>query len=147
MKKNVIVKSLLVLLPVLAVALATTVNSVTVFDTLSGTTEYYSYLDAVPVENLAMLPPLAAILSLASGILAAIYLGKKKVSFLTWAGYTAFAAAVAAGIPIAMRGEVLVIPHVALPVFMLLQYGVSWYVGRQEKEEAARQLPKRKKKK
>jgi hypothetical protein len=38
MKKRVIFKSLLILLPVLAVGLATTQNSVTVFDTVTGQT-------------------------------------------------------------------------------------------------------------
>ncbi len=144
MKKKIILKSLLVLLPVLAVGLATTVNSVTVFDTVSGTAEYYSYFDLVPVENLQLLPPLAAVLSLVSGILAAIFLGKKKEGFLKASGYAAFAAAAAAALPVALRGEVLVVPNVALPIFMLMQYGVTYFVGREEKE-AAKKLPKRKK--
>ncbi len=145
MKKKIILKSLLILLPVLAVGLATTVDSVTVFDPAAGTTRYYSYFDLVPVENLQLLPPLAAVLSLISGILAAVFLGKKKESFLKAAGYAAFGAAAAAALPVALRGEVLVVPHVALPIFMLMQYGVSYFVGREEKE-AAKKLPKRKKK-
>ena len=147
MKKQILIKSLLILLPVLAVGMATTVNSVTVFDTVAGTTEYYAYFDLVPVENLQMLPPLAAVLSLASGILAAVYLGKKNLRCLKGAGYTAFAAAVAACVPIAVRGDVLVIPNVALPIFMLGQYLAAYFVGKTPqdtgKQKKAPRLKKR----
>lgn len=130
MKKQTLIKALLILFPVLAVGLATTVDSVTVFDTVAGTTEYYSYFDLIPVENLQGLPPLAATLSLISGILAAVYLGKKSAGCLKAAGYTAFGAAVAACIPITVRGDILVIPNVVLPIFMLAQYLVAYFVAK-----------------
>lgn len=147
MKKQMLIKSLLILLPVLAVGLATTVDSVTVFNTLSGTTEYYSYFEMVPVENLQMLPPLAAVLSLVSGVLAAIYLGKKNMRCLKAAGYAAFGAAVAACIPIAIRGEILVVPNVALPLFMLIQYLVCYSVEKRAAEEKTVKKAKKLKKK
>ena len=125
MNKRAIAKSLLILLPVLAVGLATTVDSVTVFDTVSGTTQYYSYFDPVPVGNLKMLPALAALLSALSGILAAVYLAKKNQPVLKTAGYAAFASAAVAAIPMLIRGDVLVVPNVALPIFMMLQFGVA----------------------
>ena len=62
MKKRAILKSLLILLPILAVGLATTGDSVLVFDAQSGVTEYYSYFDLIPDTGLQMLPPLAAML-------------------------------------------------------------------------------------
>ena len=130
MKKTIILKSMLVLFPVLAVGLATTMDSVMVFDTISGTTSYFSYFDPVPVENIQMLPPLAATLCVISGILAAVYLGKNKMGCLKAAGYVAGAAAVAAAIPVTIRGDVLVVPNVALPIFMLAQYAVAYYVGK-----------------
>ena len=52
MKKKVLLQSLLIVLPILAVGLATTTNSVTVFNTLTGETQYYSYFDVLPVTNL-----------------------------------------------------------------------------------------------
>ena len=103
MKKQMIVKSLLILLPVLAVGLATTVNSVTVFDTVTATTEYYSYFDAIPVGSFQMLLPLAASLCVVSGILAALWLANKKPGCLKASGYIAFIAAAAASIPIAIK--------------------------------------------
>ena len=122
MKKRVIFKSLLILLPVLAVGLATTQNSVTVFDTVTGQTQYYSYFDLVPVTNLQMMPPMAALCAALSGIFAAVYLGKQNPGMLKAAGYAAGASACLAAIPTVMREAVLVIPNVGLPVFMALQF-------------------------
>ena len=130
MKKQTLMKALLILLPILAVGLATTTDSVTVFDSVAGTTEYYSYFDLIPVEGLQMLPPFAATLSLISGILAAVYLAKKSLRCLKGAGYTAFAAAVAACIPVMIRGEVLVVPNVGLPIFMIGQYLVTYFAAK-----------------
>ena len=96
MKKATLVRSLLILLPVLAVGLATTVDSVMVYDSVAGTTEYYSYFDPIPVGSLQMLPPLAATLAVISGILAAIFLGKKRAGMLKASGIAAFASAAAA---------------------------------------------------
>ena len=75
-KKQAILKSFLILLPVLAVGLATTGNSVMVFDSTAGTTAYYAYFEVLPVAQYQMLPPLAATLSVVAGILAAVYLLK-----------------------------------------------------------------------
>ena len=65
-------------MPILTVGLATTMDSVMVFDSAAGTTEYYSYFDLIPNNNYAMLMPLAAILSLVCGILAAVLIVKKN---------------------------------------------------------------------
>ena len=122
MKKRVFVQSLLILLPVLAVGLASTQNSVTVFDTVGGVTRYYSYFDILPVTNLQMVTPLAALCSVASGILAAIYLGKKNPKCLKASGYAAVVSACLASIPTVMRGTVLTVPNVGLPIFMVIHF-------------------------
>ena len=146
MQKQMLLKIFLILMPVLAVGLATTVDSVTVFDTVTGTTEYCSYFDPVPVENLQMLPSLAATLSLVSGILAAVYVAKKSRRCLKAAGYVAFASAAAASIPMIIRGDVLVIPNVGLPIFMMVQYLVTLAAGKLPEEKAAdRKAPRLKK--
>lgn len=146
MKKQTLIKSLVILIPILAVGLATTVNSVTVFDTVNGTTEYYSYFELIPVANLQMLTPLAAFLSLISGILAAIFLGKKSVGCLKASGYVALGAAIAVCIPVMIRGDVIVVPNVAFPVFMLVQYLVARYVAKLPVEEKGRNKAPRLKK-
>ena len=135
MKKQALLKAFLLLLPILAVGLATTVDSVTVFDSVTGETQYYSYFDLLPVENQQIVTPLAAILSLVSGLLAAVYLAAKKPWSLKGTGYTAFAAAIMAVIPILIRGDMLVIPNVGLPIFMLAEYVVSYVIAKQPQEE------------
>ena len=135
MKKNTILKSLLILFPVLAVGLATTPDSVMVFDTLTAETQYFSYFDVLPVVNLQMVTPMAALLSAFSGILAAVYLAKKKSNILKVSGYAAVASACLAAIPVVVRGDVMVLPNVALPIFMLMQYLISSMMKKAEKEE------------
>ena len=120
--KNVI----LILMPVLAVGLATTTDSVTVFDSAAGTTEYYSYFDLIPDSNFAIAMPLAAILSLVSGILAAILIVKKNPKMLKGIAGCAFAAATFAVLPILLKGEVVVFPNVGLPIFMMVDWLVAY---------------------
>ena len=125
MKKKAFVKSLLILLPVLAVGLATTGDSVIVFDAAAGITTYYSYFDLIPVTSLQNLPPLAGLLSAVCCICAVVYLIKKKQWSLKGVVGTALAAATAAVIPVMVQGTVKVVPNVGLPVFMLIEYLVA----------------------
>lgn len=142
MKKQTLVRSLLILLPVLAVGLATTVDSVMVYDSVAGTTAYYSYFDPIPGSGLQMLPPLAATLAVISGILAAIFLGKKRTGVLKASGIVAFASAAAASIPMMIRGETLVIPNVGLIVLMLAHFLVARYVEKLPAETAGKKAKK-----
>lgn len=140
MKKQILLKSVLILLPTLAVGLALAGDSVTVFDTVTGNLEYYSYLDLLPVANLQMVTPLAAILSLVSGILAGVYLGFGKKGCLKAVMAVSFVSSVLAVIPVLLRETVLVIPNVGLPIFMLIQCLLAYYYLKrpetQEKIEA-----------
>ena len=140
MKKQTLVKSLLILLPILAVGLATTRDSVIVFNTATGVTEYYSYFDLAPLSNLQMLPPLAAMLSLVSGVCAAVWLATKKEWSLKGIFGTSFAAATAAGIPVMIQETVRMVPNVALPIFMIVQCLVAYhFIKHPEKAEAKKE--------
>jgi len=114
------------LMPILAVGLATTMDSVMVFDSAAGTTEYYSYFDLIPNSNFAMLMPLSAILSLVCGILAAVLIVKKKHGVLKGIVGCAFCAATFAVLPIMLKGEVVVFPNVGLPIFMMVDCFVAY---------------------
>ena len=138
MKKQILIKSLLILLPVLAVGLATTLDSVPVFDTVSGTTEYYSYFDEIPVQTVSYLRSLAGVLNVVSGIRAAVWIGKKKDGCLKFSGYAGLAAAAVASVPIMMRGEILVVPNVGFPIFMLLQYVAAYFAAKLPAGETAK---------
>ena len=111
---------ILVLMPILSVGLATTMDSVTVYDSVAGTTEYYSYFALIPDSNFAILMPLAAILSLVCGILAAIMIVKKNGKLLKGIVGCSFCAATFAVLPVMLRGKVVIVPNVALPIFMMV---------------------------
>ena len=147
MKKSILLKAILILLPVLAVGLATTVNSVTVFNTLTGQTEYYSYFDMLPVENLKLVTPLTALLAALSGILAVAYIANKRLSFLKAAGYVALASSCAAAIPMMVREEILVIPNVGLPIFMVLEFFAAYMLEKNEKAKEKKILKVKRKNK
>ena len=138
MKKKVILKALLLVFPILAVGLATTVNSVTVFNTVTGETQYFSYFDVLPIANLQMITPLAALLAALSGILAAVHMATKRQALLKAVAYTALASAAVAAIPLVLREEVLVIPNVGLPIFMMVEYCVGYFLGKEEPEKAVK---------
>lgn len=138
MKKKVILKALLVVFPILAVGLATTVNSVTVFNTVSGETQYFSYFDVLPIANLQMITPLAALLAALSGIVAAVYMATKRHALLKIVSYAALASAVVAVIPIVLREEILVIPNVGLPIFMMVEYCIGYFLGKEDPEKAVK---------
>ena len=138
MKKKVILKALLLVFPILAVGLATTVNSVTVFNTVTGETQYFSYFDVLPIANLQMITPLAALLAALSGILAAVHMATKRHALLKAVAYTALASAAVAAIPLVLREEVLVIPNVGLPIFMMIQYCIGYFLGKEPDEKDAK---------
>ena len=135
MKKKVILKALLLVFPILAVGLATTVNSVTVFNTVTGETQYFSYFDVLPIANLQMITPLAALLAALSGILAAAHMATKRQSLLKAVAYAALASAAVAAIPMVLREEILVIPNVGLPIFMMIQYCIGYFLGKEPPEK------------
>ena len=143
MKKQTLVKSLLILLPILAVGLATTRDSVIVFDTATGVTEYYSYFDLAPLEKLQMLPPLAAMLSFASGICAAVWLATKKDWSLKGIFGTSFAAATAAGIPVMIQETVRMVPNVGLPIFMIIQCLIAYHYIKHPAEAEDKKAPRK----
>jgi len=135
MNKRVLLLSLLIVCPVLAVGLATTGDSVTVFDTVTRETRYFSYFDILPVAKLSMLTPLAALLAAAAGIAAAVYMVRKKNGVLKAAGYLALASAGLAAIPNVLRDQILVIPNVIFPTLMLMEYVVCYYLGKLKQEQ------------
>ena len=119
MKKSTLLKSLLILLPVLAVVLATTTDSVMVFDAQTGVTEYYAYFDVLPVETFAMVPALAATLSMVCCVLGVVYMVNKKEWCVKGSLWLSLISACAAVAPIVMQTAIRVVPNVGLPIFMM----------------------------
>lgn len=135
MKKNMLTKVFLVLLPAMAVLLATTADSVTVVDTLAGTTETYSYFDLVPGIPLQMCAPLAALLAAAAAILAVLYIVLKKPWCIRVLYWMAFLSATAATLPVLARGDVLVLPNTGLPLMMIAHWLLAAWLKKKPLEE------------
>ena len=135
MKKLNWKKILLILMPILSVGLATTVDSVIVFDSAAGTTEYYSYFDLIPGSSFAILMPLAAILSVVCGILAAILLVKKNRKMLKGIWACSLCSAICAALPILLKGDTIVSPNVGLPIFMMVECYIAYMMINQPQPE------------
>ncbi len=134
MNKQRFLKLILVLLPFMAVALATTADSVTVFDTQSGVASSYSYFDLIPVTNLQMCTPLAGMMAMLSTIFAVISLVVKKSWVMKTLCWLSFGAATAASIPILVRGDILVVPNAGVPLMLLVQFIICRILMKEPKE-------------
>ncbi|MDO5401150.1 MAG: hypothetical protein Q4F17_09240 [Eubacteriales bacterium] len=130
MKKFDFRRLMLMLLPLAAVGLATTNNSVMILDTLTGTAVYHSYFDLAELERFRMAAPMAAMLSIAAGVLAAVYLGAKKHSCLRAVVWVSFLAATAAVLPVLGGGETKVVPNVMLPILMLIEAALAYVMSK-----------------
>ena len=127
MRKQVLIKSVFLLLPVLALGLATTKDSVMVFDPAAGSTGYFSYFDQLPVAQFQLLLPLVGTLCAVVGILAVIYLVTGKNRFLRVSCYTALVAAAMAVLPMVIAADVKVVPNVGVPVLMFVHYLLAYH--------------------
>ncbi len=136
MKKETLMKILLVLLPILAVGLATTRDSVMLFDPETGVATYCSYFTPLEAGPFQMITPLAAILSGVTGILGAIYAASRKQGVLKAVVGTAFASATLAGLPIMLSTDVKIIPNVGLPIFMVIELFLAYYILKKPQQEA-----------
>lgn len=146
MKKQTLVKSLLILLPILAVGLATTMDSVVVYDSQAGVTEYFSFFAAEPMAQVQMLLPLAVMLGLASGICGAVYLVKKKDWSLKAIAWTSLIAAAAASVPTVTQGDVKVVANVGFPIFMVINWLVASYIQKNTEKKEEKKVKKLKQK-
>lgn len=146
MKKRAILKSFLILLPILAVGLATAMDSVLVYDSRTGVTEYYSYFASEPATQVQMLLPLAAMLCFVSGICGAVYLVKKKEWSLKAIVWTSLIAACAASVPTVMQGDVKVVANVGLPIFMVINWLVASYIQKHPDKTEEKKVKKLKRK-
>lgn len=142
MKKQKIMKLFLILLPILAVGLATAGDSVLTFDPQTGATGAYSYFTPLEVSSFQMITPLAAILSLVSGILAAVYMASKKTGLLKGIVGVSFCSATLAVLPILMPAEVKIVPNVGLPIFMTAQFILAYVLMKAPQPQEDKKAPR-----
>lgn len=119
--KATIIRSMLIVLPVLAVGLATAGDSVQVFDTISKTYSFGSFFVPVPVESLAILPPVAGASALVLFFESVYYMVRKKEKALTGCKFACIVGALCASVPPMIRGgEMLVLPNPMFPILLLV---------------------------
>ena len=142
MNRNKVMKFFMIMLPPMAFGLATTVDSLVVFDSVSGVTSYYSYFQQVPGVPMALLAAFAGILCIPGLILAVL----AAVTDFTWAfaalKWISFASACCAVAPILFRGEVLVVPNVALPLLMMVEFALAYFAEKKKLEPVAKPGPR-----
>jgi len=129
-KKKVLMKVFLVLLPAMAVLLATTRDSVKVYDVSAGTVEAYSYFSVLPVQNMSMITVLAAMLAVVALVLALAFVITNKPGCLKGVFYTACASTCAAAAPNLLRQAVMVVPNVMLPILMAVLGFLAYTAGK-----------------
>lgn len=142
MNKQKILKLLLIVLPVMAVGLATTVDSVMVFDSNADSIQYYSYFSLIPGLGVQMVLPLAAILCIVTTVLAVAAVALKKTGCVAAVKWTAFAAATAAVVPVLLRGETVVVPNVLLPVLMVAEFVTAFFLNKSNVPEPRERIAK-----
>ena len=135
MKKKVLMKVFLVLLPAMAVLLATTGDSVKVYDIPAGTVQNYSYFDILPVQNMQMITPLAAMLAVVALVLALCYIIAGKSWCIRGVLYTACASTCVAVFPNLLRQDVMVMPNVLLPILMAILAVLANFAGKKPGEK------------
>ena len=147
MKKSVLMKVFLILLPAMAVLLATTGDSVTVFDPQNGTVQAYSYFSPIPVGKLTMCTPLAAILAVASTILGVVFVAWRKTWSIIAICWIAPVSATAAVSPILLRGEIVVVPNALFPILMMVQWWLASVINKKPEILTVETITKKLKKK
>lgn len=115
----------LIAIPVLAIGLATTGDSVRVFNNVTKEMAYGSYFSLMDIGSLAILPPVAGICALVCFVLAVIYQVKKKEKCLNYIRIISLLGGICAGIPVLFRGDLIVLPNVGVPLFALCELVVA----------------------
>lgn len=138
MKKETAQKLFLILLPVLAVGLATTQNSVSVLQPPMSIIIYGSYFDLIPeAGNCQILPPLAACLAVANVVLSIYHAVSGKYSVVKGCLWVSLLSACAASLPVVLDETVVVLPNVLLPIFMCIHAGLAYAMTKNLQENKA----------
>lgn len=130
MNKKFLTNVFLPLLPGMAVMLATTGDSVKIYNIPAGTVEACSYFTLLPVTNMQMVTPLAAMLAVAALIFALVYVFTGKTWCVRGVLYTAVLSTCAAACPNLMRSEIMVAPNVLFPILMAVLSFLAYRVGK-----------------
>ena len=135
MYKKVLMKVFLPLLPAMAVLLATTGDSVTVFNVPAGNVETYSFFPEQIVSSLQLCAVAAAVLAAVALIFALIFIFSGKRWSARGVFYTSCVSTFAAACPVLVRGDVVVVPNVIFPILMAVVCILAYLAGKQLEEK------------
>ena len=135
MNKQRLLRLLLILLPVVAVAVACMPNSVMIFSPETKETAYCSYLQLLPEGSFQVAGVLATLCASMSAGLAITYAVNKKAKLLTAVRVLSAIAMLVAVVPTLLQTEPKVIPNVAVPSLMLIQWIMAGRMNRPQEEK------------
>ena len=121
MKKK-ITKILLCMLPLMALILATTGDSVHLVNMTTGEKIAGSYFTMLGDSPVAVCPVLAATCSVVSFVAAVIWLYVKKYGVLRVSCWASFAGACLAVFPMEGRGQFMLLPNVLFPILLMFHF-------------------------
>ena len=135
MKKETLLKIVFVLLPVLAVSLAMSGNSVMFYDPAVGEAAYYSYFDLNATGPMPLAAPMAGICAIICGTSAIIYFAAGKLGALSVVKWAAFFGACVAVLPVIAREDVKLVPSVGVPLLLMAEMGLSAMLMKEKKAD------------
>ena len=133
MNKKTMMSVLLVLFAVLAVYVAFMPTAVAVYDmTQVKEPSYCAYFNLVEDVDFSGTLPLAALGACLTLITAGIYVVVKKFQMLSFIKIVSMAASILAVVPVLAKDpETLLVPNVLLPIAMIGEYVVAYYLDKQ----------------
>ncbi len=134
MKKKMM-KILLVLVPFMAVVLATTNNSVQMVNMTTGETVVGSYFGMLSEDPVAVCPFMAAFCGVIALLCAILYLIVKKKGFMKTSEWAAFAGACLAVVPVTAGGEQKLLPNVFFPILLMIHFLIAAFSSKWNLEE------------
>lgn len=120
MKMNKLMKTALILLPILSLMAAGTANSVTIYTTDAQTTAYCSYFTLVEDLSFSISLPLAALMCGITLTLSSFAVFAKKEKLLKPISVVSFIAMSLAVVPVLVKRDssVVVVPNMVVPIAM-----------------------------
>jgi len=133
MKKKTIFNCFLALIPVAAFFMATTGDSVAVYDIAAQEVYKLSYFAPVVGASYAFLTPLAGWLTVVTAVLALVMILGKKAGCLPWLKWLSLVAACVAVAPMLLQGNMRVVPNFFLPLLMMVEYLLCMFAGKADR--------------
>ena len=148
MKKNSVLKILLLILPVIAIGVESLPNSVTVLWRENQDTPISEYCSFFSVLSDGSLPLGMAIAGMLTGVtfgFAVAYFISRKKQWLSWLKWMALAAMAAASISVVAQTDPMVLPNVGVYLLLIAEWVIAFYMGKTAEERLEKQKVRKQK--